>query len=230
MTRAFTVIDAPQRSPEWRKIRAGRLTASVADAVTAKGRNGEEAVTRRDLRLRLVCERLTGEPQEDGYQNGDMLRGIELEPAAFAAYEALTGEVAHRVGFCAGEDMTGCSPDGMVDDGVRLFVGVVELKCPKSATHLGYLRAGVLPTTYVPQVTHTLWVTGAAWCDFLSFDPRFPPALQTFLIRVHRADLDIDGYAKKALAFLDEETAETEAVRTLADTAGQLRASLALRG
>jgi len=209
----FTVIQADQRSPEWFQARLGRLTGSRAADMLAVIKSGE-AAARRDLRVQLVCERLTQTLQEEAFVNAVMQRGIDLEPAAFAAYEALTGSVARTTGFLAHNELAiGCSLDGHVGD----FDGIVELKCPKSATHLAYLRAGVLPTAYVPQVMHNLWVTGAAWCDFLSFDDRFPPGLQTFLVRVERSALDLESYVAKATTFLAEVQAEVDAMRTIAD-------------
>src|SRR3954466_6018576 len=117
-----------------------------------------------------------------------------------------------RSGFLSHDTlMVGCSLDGHVGN----FDGIVEVKCPKSATHLRYLRAGTVPTDYLPQVTHNLWITGAEWCDFLSFDHCFPPALQTMLARVYAKDLDLVGFEKKALAFLAEVDAELAAVRVM---------------
>lgn len=214
----FDILTADQRTPEWYQARVGRLTASRAADMLATIKTGE-AAARRDLRLQLVCERLTGQSQDDGYTNAAMERGIELEPRAFAAYEALTGAVAHEVGFLGHRTLlAGCSPDGAVDG----FTGILELKCPKSATHLGYLQAGAVPSTYLPQITHALWITGAAWCDFLSFDDRFPEPLQVFLKRVTRADVDIAGYEAKARVFLAEVDTATLAVRTMADLRGTL--------
>lgn len=171
-----------------------------------------EAAARRDYRMQLVTERLTGQPQEDGFVNAAMQRGIELEPMAFAAYEAVTGNVAVRTGFLSHNSiMAGCSLDGHVD----AFAGIVELKCPKSATHLRYLRDGVVPKDYLPQITHNLWISGAAWCDFLSYDDRFPSALQVFYVRVLAKDLDMAGYEASALKFLAEVETETNALRTM---------------
>jgi predicted phage-related endonuclease len=195
-----TVINAEQRSPEWFAARCGRLTASAASAMLATIKSGE-AAARRDLRIKLVVERLTGQPQEDGYVNADMQRGIDLEADAFAAYEAHTGSVVERVGFLRHDElMIGCSPDGVLDGGT----GILELKVPKSATHFRYLKEGKLPAEYVGQVMHTLWVTGAAYLDFCSFDPRFPEHLQLFVCRVPRVDIDVIAYAKCAEKFLVE--------------------------
>lgn len=177
----------------------------------AKIKSGE-AAARRDLRLQLACERLTGEPQEDGYTNDVMRRGIELEPAARAAYEAETGLLVSETGFLAHHAiLAGCSLDGHIDD----FVGIVELKCPKSATHLRYLQAGVVPPEYLPQVRHNLWISGADWCDFVSFDPRFPDDLRLFIARVNRSDAQIEDYEREAVAFLVEVDQAVEQVRKL---------------
>lgn len=209
--KAFTICTDEQRSPAWFAARLGRLTGSRAADVLATIKTGE-AAARRDYRTQLVCERLTGQPQEDVFVNAAMQRGVELEPAAFAAYEALTGQMAERTGFLAHTSlMVGCSLDGHVGD----FEGITEFKCPKSATHLRYLKAGGVPSDYLPQITHNLWVTGAAWCDFMSYDDRMPVGLQTFLVRVDRKDALIDAYAVKALAFLAEVDAEVAALTAL---------------
>lgn len=212
--RAFTVIDVPQRSPEWFTARLGRLTGSCAKDMLATIKSGE-AAARRDLRVRLAVERLTGRPQEREYVNAEMQRGIELEPAALAAYEALTGQFAETTGFLAHTSlMAGCSLDGHIGD----FEGLVSLKCPKSATHLGYWRAGGMPAEYVPQMLHELWITGAQYYDFLSYDDRFEAPLDVYYARTLRDDLEdqIATYATKAIAFLAEIDAEVQGVRGLA--------------
>lgn len=207
----FTIIEAEQRSPEWFAARLGRLTGSRAADMLATIKTGE-AAARRDLRVQLVCERLTQTLQEDAFVNAAMQRGIDCEPLAFSAYESLTGNVAHRTGFLAHNTLAiGCSLDGHVGD----FAGILEVKCPKSATHLGYLKSNKVPPAYLPQITHNLWVTGAAWCDFLSFDDRFPPELQTVLIRHDRNEQEIASYALAATLFLAEVAAEVDAVKGL---------------
>jgi len=218
----FRVLDLPQRSAEWFQARLGRLTGSCAGEMLAQIKTGE-AAARRDLRLRLVCERLTQQSQEDGYVNAVMQRGIDLEPLARAAYEARTGQMVEQTGFLAHPSlMTGCSLDGHLGE----FETVVCLKCPKSSTHLGYLRAGVLPAAYIPQCLHELWITGARFYDFLSFDDRFPAALQTFYVRLSRNEAAVEDYARKALAFLEEVDREYDAVLTLTNLPKALERSL----
>jgi hypothetical protein len=204
------VVCTDQRTPEWFAARLGRLTGSVAGDMLARIKNGE-AAARRDLRTRLVVERLTGQSAEDNFVSPAMQHGIDTESDAFAAYESATGTLVNRVGFLAHDTLqAGCSPDGEVG----LFAGIIELKCPKSATHLKYLRAGVVPSDYLPQIIHNLWITGALWCDFASFDDRFPPSLQLFRVRVDRNEADIDAYELMARGFLTEveqELAELDA-------------------
>lgn len=209
------VLDVPQRSVEWFAARVGRLTGSSAADMMATIKSGE-AAARRDLRMRLVCERLTGQSQEDSYVNAVMQRGIDREPDALAAYEALTGLLASPVGFVAHDTLpAGCSPDGHVEG----FAGILELKCPKSATHLRYLRAKTVPPEYLHQIVHNLWITGAQFCDFLSFDDRFPPPLQVYHVRVPRNEAQITAYELLARQFLAEVERECEELGQLAGVA-----------
>ena len=159
-----------------------------------------EAASRRDLRAQLVVERLTGIPQDDGYINAAMQRGIDKEADALAAYEAFSGCLVQRAGFLAhGELAAGVSLDGYVGD----FHGIVEVKCPKSATHLNALRSRAVPTEYAPQVLHGLWMTGASWCDWVSFDDRFPERLQLLIVRVVRNQFEVMAYERTVLTFLE---------------------------
>ena len=206
------IVNAEQRSADWFAARAGRLTGSRAADAFARLKGGTEAAARRDYRLQLAVERLTGAPMESGYINAEMQRGIDLEPAARGRYELVTGNLVRQTGFVIGDnEWTGCSLDGDIDN----FTGIVELKCPKSTTHIRYLEARELPADYRLQVTHNLWVTGAQWCDFCSFDDRLPAGLDWFCVRVHATDLNLSGYAADAAQFLAEVSVEVEKLTSL---------------
>jgi len=212
----FTVVDVPQRSPAWFAARLGRLTGSRAAAMIATTQKGTPTAARKDLRTQLVLERLTGTCQEDAWCSPEMRRAVLQEPQAVAAYEALTGRVAWRSGFLAHDTLpVGCSLDGHLGD----FAGLLEVKCPKSATHLASLTSRTIPAEYLPQIVHNLWMTGAAWCDFLSFDDRFPLPLQTMLVRYARDETEIALYARVVTAFLAEVDDELAAVQTLQEVA-----------
>jgi hypothetical protein len=213
---SYTIIDVPQRSPEWFAARAGRLTGSVAKDMLATIKSGE-AAGRRNLRTKLALERITGEPQEDEYVNADMQRGLDLEPRARLAIEAKHGLMIEQVGFLMADDaMAGCSPDGYVGS---VSDQLASIKCPKSATHLGYLRERDIPATYVPQMLHECWVTGARSYVFASFDDRFPEPLRLVTVFRTVSDKEVDDYATKAIAFLAEVDAEVRAIQAMLEGA-----------
>lgn len=224
MSRPFTVLTCEQRSPEWYAARAGRLTASDAKKALGVLKGGGEPAERRDLRMRLVLERLTGQPQEDDFDNDDMRRGRELEGAARQAYEAESGEFVETTGFIShNELMVGCSLDGHIGD----FAGIVEIKVPRSANHLECLKARAVPDRYLPQVVHSLWITGAEFADFVSYDPRFPEHLRLAIVRVTRTSVDLAEHEKKVRAFLAEVDRDIAAVVTLSDVGARLTAAVA---
>ena len=217
--RDFHAIDAEQRSPEWYMARLGRLTGSVAGQMLAKIQKGE-AAGRRNLRTRLVLERLTQRSQDDGYVSPAMQAGIDREASAFAAYEALTGDVAIRTGFLAHTSlMAGCSLDGHLGD----FEKLLSIKCRQPSAHLEFLKSGAIPADAMAQIRHELWITGALEHDYFSWNPDFPEALQSRIVTVTRADVDIPAYERDALAFLAEVDTECEAVATMVDVGRQLR-------
>lgn len=211
----FTICTADQRSEAWKLARVGRVTGSRAADVLATIKSGE-AAARRDYRLQLVTERLTQQPQDDVFVNGVMQWGIDHEADAFAAYEAAQGLLVRRTGFLACDDaLIGCSLDGDVDN----FTGIVELKCPKSATHTRYLRSRTVPSEHLPQVVHNLLVTGAQWCDFVSYDPRFPMKGQLFIVRVPRDEKQIASYELALSLFLAGVDDDLKALRNLMESA-----------
>lgn len=194
------ILDCPQRSPEWIAARLGRLTASRAADMLASVKVGE-AAARRNLKAQLVLERLTGRSQESGYLSAAMQAGMDREPDALLWYEALTGQIVRRTGFIMHDElMAGASLDGHLGT----FEGVVEAKSPIAATHLEYLRTGKVPGEYLKQAHHQMWITGARWCDWLSFNPYFPESLRCKLVRIPHDEAVIADYDKQARAFLAE--------------------------
>jgi hypothetical protein len=197
-----------QRSDEWRLLRCGKLTASCVGDAFATIKSGY-AASRRNLILKLTLERLTGKPQESGFVSPDMERGTLLEPEAVGAYEAETGHLVSPVGFVEHDELlTGASPDGLPEG------GYVEIKCPKAATHLDYLRGG-LPIGYRLQMIHGLWLTGRTWADFVSYHPDFPEPLRLKVTRLWAKDLDFAAHELNVRTFLSECEREVNEVRAL---------------
>lgn len=210
----FTIIEAEQRSEPWFAARAGRATGSKAHCIIAIGRGGAESITKRDYRIQLACERLTGKPAEGGFVSFDMQRGIDLEPAALGAYEAATGEMVQQTGFLSADELqVGCSLDGHMGSN---FEGILELKAPKTNTHIGYWRdRNSFIQEYKAQVYHNLWISGASYCDLCSYDDRVPLPLQLLRVRIERDQSTLDAYAEQVHRFLAEVTIELRAIQEL---------------
>lgn len=234
----FTVLDCEQRSPEWYAARAGVFTASRAGEAFGKTQKGAWYADRKDYRTELVIERVTGKPAEDRF-NGRTPRivtdGIEREAAAIRLYENLNGVLVRPCGFVLDNEIpVGCSPDGVIGD----FEGLIQAKCPKASTHLATvaqqraachaiakalvdkllvqdkpsLLLACIPSEYIYQIRHELYVTGAMWCDYLSYHPDFPKHLQLVTIRVMASDVDLLQYAQDVRVFLDEVETECEKI------------------
>lgn len=207
------VLDFPQGSEEWLASRAGKVTASRMADVMAKIKTGE-AASRRDYRAQIVAEILTGKPQDGGFTNAEMQWGTDQEPFARSAYEVKTGVMVDQVGLVLhpSTDRAAASPDGLVGD------GLVEIKCPKTATHLQYILDEVVPSKYQPQMLWQMACADRPWCDFVSFDPRLPDDLQLFIVRFTRDDERIAAMEAEVQAFLagvDETVSKLNARRSV---------------
>ena len=185
-----------QGSQEWLALRAGKVTASkAADVMSAITTAGY-----RNYLADLVVERLTGNKTES-FTNAAMQWGVDQEPLARAEYEVKTGNFVDQIAFVEHPTIAdfGCSPDGLVGDD-----GLIEIKCPNTATHIDYVMQDKVPTKYIPQIQCQLAVTGRKWCDFVSFDPRLPDGLQILIVRLERDDEYIEKLQDRVVKFLDE--------------------------
>lgn len=198
------IVDVVQGSPEWRALRCGALTGSRAADMMARLKNGEPAAPRTTYLHELVCERLTGEPMEV-YLTAAMRWGTEHEDEARRTYAFMKERTIEPLGFVWHEriPMFGSSPDGLVttEDGE---VGLVEIKCPTTKSHVAALRGMGIEAGYIMQMQANMACTGLSWCEFVSFDPRLPVELQLFTYRVPRDQEVIDAIESEAEAFLDE--------------------------
>jgi len=188
-----------QGSPEWHALRLGKVTASRVADVIAKTKSGYSA-SRANYMAQLIAERLTGTPAET-YTNAAMQHGTETEPEARAAYEFYQGATVEEVAFVAHPkiDQAGCSPDGLVGGD-----GLVEIKCPNTATHLETLLGQSVPGKYEAQMQFQMSCTGRSWCDFVSYDPRMPENMRIFVKRVIRDDKRIKEIEEEIAGFLLE--------------------------
>ncbi|MBF0786168.1 exonuclease [Muribacter muris] len=195
-----------QGSAEWFEQRRGKVTASRIADLMAKTKSGY-AASRQNYLMQLLCERFTGKVEES-YKSDAMKRGNELEPEARNWYQIETGEVVEQVGFIDHPyiDFAGASPDGLVGND-----GLIEIKCPNTATHIETLRTKQPSDRYYKQMQWQMAVTGRKWCDFVSFDNRLPDNLAFFCTRIARNGSVIAEIEAEVTAFLTElEVLQTE--------------------
>ena len=168
-----------QGTPEWFAARLGNVTASRVADVIAKTKSGY-AASRENYMAQLICERMTGTVAES-FSSPAMQWGTETEPLARAAYESVANVLVDEVGYIAHPtiERAGASPDGLIG-----VFGLLEIKCPNTATHIDTLISEKVPTKYITQVQWQMSCTGRTWADFVSFDPRLPSGLQMFVKRV----------------------------------------------
>jgi hypothetical protein len=203
VTRDFTIIECEQRSDAWFASRAGRVTGSKAAIVLM----GPKTAGYQDYLLQLALERNTAVIEPEPFLSKEMKRGIEREPWGREIIEIDYGVCIRQTGFCRHDRlMIGMSFDGDIND----FESFVEIKMPKSKTHVNYLRAKVLPAEYKAQVMHGHLVSSAKHSIFCSGDDRLGPGLDRFYVESNANDLPIYEYQKALEKFLDQVT-NTEA-------------------
>jgi len=186
-----------QRTEEWFAARCGKVTASRVADIIAKTKTGY-STSRENYLAQLVCERMTGKPAES-YSNAAMQWGTDQEPFARAAYEAAKDVLVDELGFAVHPTiaMAGASPDGLVGE-----FGLVEIKCPNTATHIDTLLTQIVPTKYITQIQWQLSCTQRQWCDYCSFDPRMDEGLQLFIKRVEYDPIYVAQLEKEVINFL----------------------------
>lgn len=191
-------MNAPQGTHDWLMERVGFVTGSRFRDVLDFRKDGKPGADRKKYLTEIVCERLTGQPVEH-FVNAAMKWGTEQEPHARAAYCAKTGNGVTAVGFMRHATIkAGASPDGIID-----MDGGLECKCPTSAVHLDTLLNG-MSEDHMPQVQGGMWITGLAWWDFVSYDPRMPEPLRLYVQRIPRDDAYIAMLEAKVAAFSNE--------------------------
>jgi putative phage-type endonuclease len=188
-----------QGTDAWLQERCGKVTASRIADLMARTKTGWGA-SRANYAAQLVAERLTG-CVSPSFTNAAMIHGTETEPEARRAYEFFVDRDVQQVGFVPHPaiEMAGASPDGLVGD-----EGLLELKCPNTATHIETLLTGIIPDKYFKQMQFQMACTGRAWCDFASYDNRLPERMRLFVSRVDRDAEAIAEIEREVCAFIAE--------------------------
>ena len=192
-------MSADQGTDAWLAERCGKVTASRMADVMATIKTGE-AASRANYRAELVAQRLTGQVAEN-FTNAAMQWGTEQEPFARASYEILRGVIVEETGFIPHPSilMSGASPDGLVGSD-----GMVEIKCPNTATHIAFLLDGKIPGKYQLQMAWQMACCNRKWVDYASFDPRMPEYLRLKVVRYSAEEAGIPALEAAVRLFISE--------------------------
>ena len=181
-----------QRSPEWYKLRAGKLTCSALGNILTPAKLAiSKSIV--EYAYEKAAEIITGEI-EPMTENWQMKRGVELEPEAVRCYEEHKGVTVERVGFIEGHYHIGYSPDGLVGDD-----GLIEIKCPSPKVHFKTLLDGKIDGKYMLQMQGGMLASGRQWCDFISYSE----GLALAVIRVERDEVICDAIKKASEEFFN---------------------------
>ena len=197
-----------QGTEAWLQLRLGKVTASRVADIMAKTKTGASA-SRGNYLIELALQRVTGNI-EPMYTNDAMAWGTATEPQARVDYEVKTGNFVDQIAFVEHPTIEwfGCSPDGLVGND-----GLIEIKCPNSATHWATIKDKKPPNKYVIQMQTQMACTNRQWCDFVSFDPRMHERSQLFICRVERDQTMIDEIESEVMKFLSEVESEVNLMK-----------------
>jgi putative phage-type endonuclease len=207
------MIEVEQRSNEWFALRLGKVTASRVADLMAKTKTGYSA-TRENYMAQLVVERISNS-QAESFTNAAMQWGTDQEPYARAEYEATQGAMVEECGFVSHPtiEMAGASPDGLVGDD-----GLIEIKCPNTATMIDVLLTGTVASKYNTQMQFQMACTGRQWCDYVVFDPRMPAKAQMFIKRVARDEAFIAEMEAEVTKFLGEVAEKVAKIQSIIES------------
>lgn len=187
------IHNCTQGSHEWHQLRLGKITGSRLKKMMAKD----------NLSLidELIAEEQVGIADDDEFMSDEMQRGIDMEPLAIQEYCNITGHEVDHPCFIQSEDwpILCQSPDGYI--GTK---GAVEIKCPKTKTHIKYIRMGKIPNEYKEQVwSYFLVNPDLQWLDFVSYDPRLA-VKPIWIHRVTREELaeELDSAKIELIKFI----------------------------
>lgn len=189
-----------QGSAAWFEARCGKLTASrMKDAMDFK-KDGKPSEARTKYMIDLVAERMTGFIVPH-YVTPAMEWGKNTEESAKKAYFAATGNIVKPCFFFDHFDIDyyGASPDGTIGAD-----GLLEAKCPTTATHIRWVMADQIPEEHKPQMAAQILCTGRKWVDFVSFDPRIPSTKRLFIKRWIPESEYLEKVEEAAKQFLKE--------------------------
>jgi putative phage-type endonuclease len=178
------VVNLEQGGLDWLAWRSKGIGASDATIILGLSPwfSREQLLRRKSEEIREVSKKKPKKGPRKEADNGAMARGRRLEPVARDLYIGMTGIESKPVCVIHPDiPWMRASLDGLSTDGKT----VLEVKCVNQYDHQAALE-GSVPTKYVPQVQHQLFVTGTTDLHYWSYtdNPRFSPEDQVALVEV----------------------------------------------
>ncbi|HKJ22275.1 MAG TPA: YqaJ viral recombinase family protein [Gammaproteobacteria bacterium] len=212
------IVNCAQGSEEWHAARVGAITASMFKTARERLKSGKNAgaykAAAKDYAFRVACERIGGQPLDEGFSTWAMRRGHELEPEARAAHEMTAGIDVEPTGIVLTDDRKfGGSADGLIGDD-----GGSEYKCLVAPDRIRGILIDRDIDEFQDQVQGCLWLTGRAWWHFVLYCPALAPVGRDLIIhQVERDDDYIESLESDLIAF-DRLVGEYEEQIRSADT------------
>ena len=178
-----------QGSEQWRKLREGKITASVAGMALNISPFGNRVRGHEILR---------GEAEVEVTEA--MQRGTRLESLARLAYQRAVGQAVSECGIYVSKQtpFLAASPDGVVLDNDGYSKGFVELKVPSSGVPAGISDA------YLLQCVLHCYCGELPRCDFVSFGTHGKLSIQRVTYDSEAFTEDILPMLQSFYALMDE--------------------------
>lgn len=186
-------LDLEQGSQEWLEARLGIPTVSEFSRFITPAK-GDFSTQCDGYVADLIVEKKEGITER--FKSHWMEHGTLTEPDARLWYTFDTGSAVEECGLILNKG-AGWSPDGLVAPG-----GAIEVKCPKSQTHVKWIMKGGLPNEHKPQCHGALVVGELEWVDFISYCEGYKP----LIVRVYRDEytVKVEAALKRFLDYYEE--------------------------
>jgi len=199
------MAEVKQGTVEWMAEREGKITSSRISCIMPEPKSADEkaltglSVGAKSYAYEIIANSLVSMPS---FHNEATDWGNNAESLARHFYAQRTGYYVDEVGFIESDIQGyGGSPDGIIYTNMGSDIGIVEFKCPfNSGIHIKYCLIKCdndIPNEYYWQCQSNMYVAGAAWCDFVSFDPRIDSDMGLFIYRLYRNNSDIERMIKQ---------------------------------
>lgn len=159
-----------QRTPEWFEQRLGRFTASNIHKLLSDGKTkGSFGADFYSICFEKAREKVFGRDESWDITSWDMRRGTELEPEAFAFFQAIMARKfihVQEATFFPHGDNAGASPDGLVGSNATL-----QIKCPRPEKVDLLIRDGIkaIDKQYIEQMQMEMLSTNSELCYFFMY-------------------------------------------------------------